>query len=474
MHEIFNLQIDKNSGVPSYKQLGDAICGMINEGKIKPNEKLPPIRKLSEALGVNNITIVSAYRYLENKKAAYARVGSGTYVSEVLVEEQPKPITAGEYHRHNHEFQIKDAINFANSGTSKELFPIEEFKLLFNQVLDRDKGNAFDYTDSQGYEPLREAVCTYLDEYGIKTSSDKIQIISGAQQGVDIISKAMLGVGDVLFVEQPTYYGAVGAFFSRGAQVLGVPIEKDGMDLDRLRGLLKIYRPKFIYVMTYFQTPTCVSYSMEKKRKLLELASEYDTYIIEEDNQSEFNYSNETIVPLKALDTKNRVIYIKSFSKILMPGLRLGFMVLPKKVLQQVMSAKYTTDIYTSGFTQRAFDLYLRSNGFKKHTEMMRRIFRERYEFMMKQIDNHLRGVCKYQKPAGGLSVWIELKNGISSNELGQSLLEKNVVVTPGTVFSIEGNELPFIRLSFADIEKTKILSGIKIIKETLQTRGEN
>jgi len=467
-----NITIDKSSSIPAYQQIGDQIGAMISDGRIAADTKLPPIRALASELGVSNITIVGAYRYLEQKKLAYARIGSGTYATELLHKIRPIPADINR-HAGEQEFELKDAINFANSSTPAELFPIAEFKKLFNQVLDRDKGNAFSYTDIQGYEPLREAVCGYLEGYGIKSDAEKVQIISGAQQGVDIISKALLMAGDVVFVENPTYYGAVGAFLSRGAQVIPVNMQKDGIDLDRLRGLLKLYRPKFIYVMTYFQTPTCVSYSMAKKRTLLELAAQYDTYIIEEDNQSEFNYGTGRVTPLKSLDHRNRVIYIKSFSKILMPGLRIGFMVLPKKVGQQAAAAKHTSDIYTSGFTQRAFELYLRSEHWQRHTEMMRRTFMERYEFFIKQADAYLRPYVKYTKPGGGLSLWLELRNKeLSARDICGRLLEERVVATPGAVFSTDEYDLPFLRLSFADLECEKIRQGIKTIAKVFKEQS--
>ena len=179
-------------------------------------------------------------------------------------------------------------------------------------MLDREKGGAFRYMDSMGYAPLREQLCRYLMNYGIKTSPENVQIISGAQQGIDIISKAMLRYGDVVFVEKPTFYGAAGAFLSRGGKLIEIPLEEDGMDMVILENFLKLYHPRFIYMMAYYQTPTGISYSMEKKRRLLELAEKYDTYIIEEDDFYDFHYDKEPIVPLKALDYKNRVIYIQN------------------------------------------------------------------------------------------------------------------------------------------------------------------
>ena len=195
---------------------------------------------------------------------------------------------------------MENAINFASTSLPHELFPVDDFKEAFDEVLDREKGGAFSYMDGMGYEPLREQLCRYLESYGIKTTVENVQVISGAQQGIDIISKVMLHYGDVVFVEKPTFYGAAGAFLSRGAKLVEVPLENDGMDMVKLEDYLKLYQPKFIYMMAYFQAPTGISYSMEKKRKLLELAEKYDTYIIEEDNFCDFHYSKEAQPPARA------------------------------------------------------------------------------------------------------------------------------------------------------------------------------
>jgi len=471
MSDFLSIKLDKDSGTPIYQQLGDALCRLIEEGLLKPNTQLPPIRKMASQLKINAVTVVSAYKYLEDKRVVYSKMGSGTYVSDLQIRELPEPILKNQYNSPKRiDFDVKNAINFANSSTSTELFPVEEFKTLFNQVLDRDKGMAFSYQESQGYEPLRQAICVYLEGYGIKTGPDKIQIISGAQQGIDLISKTMLGPGDVLFVEQPTYYGAVGAFLSRGAQVVEVPLAADGIDLDKLESLLKIYRPKFIYVMTYFQTPTCISYSMAKKKSLLELCYQYNTYIVEEDNQSEFQYKSEPVTPLKALDYKNRVVYIKSFSKILMPGLRLGFMVLPKSILRKTLNSKYTTDIATSGFIQRAFELYLNGPGWQRQVTYMKSVFRKRYDLAVDSLSRHTYGKIGFDPPEGGLNLWLKIMNPKEkTEELCNRLVSRNVIVTPGAVFYMSGMEAPFIRLSFAAVEKYEIEKGVAILGDSLK-----
>jgi len=470
MEAVYNIKLDKSSDIPLYQQLSEQITLLIEQGEIVPNEKLPPIRKLAEILRVNNVTVINAYKNLESKKIVYSHVGSGTFVSEIKLSELPEPVLKNEYSAgFSIDFDIQNAINFAKSTVNPDLFPVEEFKAVFNEVLDRDLGNAFSYQESQGYMPLRSEICKDLLKYNIKSSEDKIQIISGAQQGIDIISKSMLGIGDVVFVEKPTYYGALGAFASRGAQIVEIDMQPDGMDMDRLESLLKVMRPKLIYIMSYFQTPTCYSYCLDKKYRLLNLAAKYDTYILEEDNQNEFIYNEEDIVPVKAMDYKNRVIYVKSYSKSIMPGLRIGFMALPKKILNQVLSIKYTTDIATSGFIQRAFELFLSSGGYDRHISQMREIFKVRYNTATKAIDSYLSPYIDYIPPVGGVNLWLNLRDKhISAEELSQRLLAENVIITPGSLYGA-GNENKFsFRLSYAGVDNAYISMGIKKIANAL------
>lgn len=463
------IPLDKEGELPLYRQIADGIAVLIEKGSLSANQKLPPIRKLSEQLDVNTVTIVTAYKYLESKQIVYSRRGSGTFVSPLPIEHIPKPVANRNMHLFESGLLAENAINFSSTSLPHEMFPVDAFKRAFDAVLEREKGGAFRYMDSMGYEPLRQQLCRYLEEHGIQTTAENVQIISGAQQGVDIIAKAMLRYGDIVFVEKPTFYGAAGAFLSHGGKLVEIPMEQDGMDLAILEDYLKMYQPRFIYMMAYFQTPTGISYSMEKKRRLLELAEKYDTYIIEEDDFYDFYYGKEPLVPLKALDYKNRVIYIKSFSKILMPGLRMGLMVLPRKIHQVVMEAKYTTDISTSGFLQRAMAYYLEENGWEKHAAETRRYGSAKYRKVLSAARKYLSFSMTFGRPDGGVSLWLKLPDGISAELFCSRMLEKNVILTPGTQYDIRGTEDTHIRLSFANLSDDKIDVGLKRMGDTLR-----
>lgn len=465
--ELYNkLKLDKSSSIPIYQQLGDYIFGLIEDGILTANQKLPPIRKLAKQASVNNVTVVSAYKYLENKKAVYSQTGSGTFVSPIPLENIPDPVVNENLNTMIQKpIAAHGVINFTSTSLPQELFPTAEFKQAFDILLDREKGGAFGTMDPQGYGPLRESICKYLKEYGITATGETIQILSGAQQGIDVVAKAMISYGDIVFMEKPTFYGAAGAFLSRGCQIIEIPIEMDGMDTTALENLAKLYHPKFLYVMAYFQTPTGITYSSEKKRKILDLAEKYNFFIIEDDNLYDFNYTDEPLVPFKALDYRNRVVYIKSFSKILMPGLRIGFAVLPKKILQKMMTAKYTTDISTSGFLQKALDIYLKENPWRQHIIAIRSYGKEKYKTTMKYADRHLKPYLKYTKPNGGISLWLDTGK-IPAETLLSAAAQKNVLLSLGSQFYISGEESHHLRLCFVNVSDEKLEAGIRRLGE--------
>lgn len=483
MKNIVTIQLQRGGSTPLYLQLTCHLKRLIEEGVLKDGERLPSIRDMARELGVNNITVVNAYKELEKEGLAYSRVGSGTYVAGSRGREQGQGDEFGGISDRINDLKSMESgqvpvkpqvINFASTTPAPELFPVQHFKLLINRVLDRDRGNAFGYHQIQGYTPLRQSICSYLENYSIDARVDTIQVISGAQQGIDVVSKALVDFGDCIFVESPTYRGAIEAFRTRGARIVGIPIQEDGIDLDELERKMAVYKPKFIYVMPNFQNPTGYSYSEEKKKKILEAIRGYNTFIVEDDFLSELSFAKERVLPLKALDSQDRVIYIKSFSKIFMPGLRLGFMVVPKPLCNRILAAKHISDISTSGLLQRTFDLYLREGLWVKHIEYMREIYRERYEVFTNAVEEMFPKGVNYKKPGGGLHMWFSLPEGYSASELYNLCLEKNVLITPGSLFFAENTSQRHFRMSFAGVHFRRIKEGVAVVGEVLKGYTQN
>lgn len=451
---------------PKYIQLFEHIKKLITEGQLRPGDRLPAIRSLASKLSVNTVTVVNAYKQLENNKYISAKKGSGYYVSSLKKQESYSSSDVGMS-------EGGSFINFASATPHPSIFPIESFKNCINDVLARDKGFAFGYQESLGFRPLRSSILGYLKkEYSITVETeDNIQIVSGAQQGIDLIGKALLNPGDYVITENPTYDGAVAVFKSRGARVVGVNLEKDGIDMTDLEKKLRICRPKLIYVMTSYQNPTTICYSPQKLQKLLKLAEKYKAYIVEDDSMSELYYGNKRPMILKNMDIRNEyVIYIKSFSKILMPGLRMGCMVIPDLLINEFAKIKHNSDISSSGLIQRSLDQYFSSGKWDEHLQYMKEIYKGKYEFMLNGLKKLDKYGIKLDEPDGGLYFWVRVPKFISSAEIYNRCRQNGLLLIPSNIFYDVNNKNKdsYVRLSFASSGIEQIRTGLSILEECI------
>ncbi|MZK49807.1 PLP-dependent aminotransferase family protein [Clostridium beijerinckii] len=459
----------KDDDIPKYIQVANYIKSLIDKRKIKEGDKLPTIRELSKKLGVNNVTIVSAYNKLKSEGYAYQKVGSGSYAKRKEVASNfrkeysnaLKKISMGD---------LTDIIDFTGETTGEVLFPIDDLKGIINEVLERDGANALLSDNRNGYTNLIYTINKVF--WNNKLNNEDIIIISGAQQGIDIASKGILNINDNIIVEKPTYVGALSVFKWRKVNLFEVPIDEDGINLNKFEKILQKNEIKCFYTMSYFQNPTGVSYSIEKKKRILDLAEIYDFYIIEDDYLSELIYENSLeYVPFKWLDKNDRVIYIKSFSKIFLPGIRLGYLVAPEVFSETLQNSKHNTDITTSSLMQRALELYISSNKWKKNIKNLNDEYIKRYTHLKTILDSEFKDMLTYNDPKGGLNFYITLKDEfkINTKELFIKLKKKNVYITPGAMFFTSQNDgQDSFRIAFYQTDKEKIEKGMKILKEEL------
>ncbi len=466
MKEFFKISFKEE--IPKYVQIANHIKRLIDNKDISDGEKLPTIRELADILEVNNVTIVNAYKKLKSDGYAFQKVGSGTYAKR-------KELTSLFNREYSKIFknmlpeELEKIIDFTGETNTEVYFPINEFKSVINKVLDRDGANALIIKEPLGYEKLRETINKSF--WNNKLDLDNILIVSGAQQGIDIASKAIVNINDNVIVEKPTYGGALSVFKWRRANIFEIEIKEDGVDLDEFEEILKKNKISCFYTMSYFQNPTGISYSREKKLKLLDLSKKYDFYIIEDDYLSELIYDNNIIhEPLKKLDKYERVIYIKSFSKIFLPGIRLGYMVTPASFNEIIQSSKINTDITTSSLMQRVLELYISEGFWKEHIAYQCREYKKKYKLIKSLIEDELLDKVTYIDPKGGLYFYIKLKyKSITSKELYYKLKRKNVFITPGVIFYRDSkNGDYFFRIGFSQVSKDKIIKGIGLIKEEL------
>ncbi len=463
--KITPLQFDHTSTEPLYAQLFHYLKELIVTNKLPFGEKLPPIRTFSKELGVNNITVINAYKQLEVAGYVTPKQGSGFYISKkAALKMPPLPTSLTD--------ESKQLIDLSSASPDPSIFPTETFKQYLVEVIDRDKGFAFGYQESNGFAPLRDVLAEFLQgTYGITTSSELLQIVSGAQQGIDVIAKSLLHAGDTVITENPTYNGALEVFKSRGCRIVPVMLNKEGINLIELEKKVKVCKPKMVYMMSKYQNPTTICYSRETLLGLLDLARKYNFFILEEDSMYELCYGTQNTPSLKALDQDDRVIYLKSFSKLLMPGLRMGFLIIPKVLLADFTKTKETTDISSSGLMQRALELYFSKGKWHEHIHYMQEIYRGKYEYMLSKLEPLTVYGIQFEKPGGGLCFWLKLPSAMSSEALYKACYHAGVLIMPSPIFFSHLDHLKdrYVRMSFAACSIDDIQKGMIILENCLK-----
>ncbi|MFA6507147.1 MAG: PLP-dependent aminotransferase family protein, partial [Treponemataceae bacterium] len=354
------------------------------------------------------------------------------------------------------------------------LFPTSEFKILMNEVLDRDGGWAFGYQESAGWPPFREAIAEYLlSAHDIRSSADDIRIVSGAQQGLDLAAKAVLGPRDYVAVESPTYRGALAVFWSRGAETLPIPVGRDGMDLEALERVVREKKPRLVYAITRYQNPTTISWNEQSMRGLLDLARRYDFYVLEDDLLSDLSFGKRRDPTcLKAMDDDDRVIYVRGFSKVLMPGLRLGTVVTPRALRDRFEAAKRATDISTDGLTQRTLDLYLRRGLHRAQLDRLKTHYAQVYAATVRAAETLRPLGVTFDAPEGGLHLWFSLPPTITGTDLQAACLARSCAIVPEAVYGTGPDSVPsgdsHVRVSFAALTAEEADRGIHLIAQAI------
>lgn len=443
-------------GDKKYIQVYNHIKMAILGGDLSENQKLPPIRTLASKLNVNSITVVNAYKLLEDERLIYKKRGSGCFVLKKKQEIQSIPNESSVY-------------RLDSGNPPSDIFPIGDFKIAIKNTLDEDPTNIFDYDEENGIHELKEMMKIYLHGIGIKCDTHNIMVISGAQNGIDIITKSIIGYSDIIYVEEPTYSGVLDVARIRGARLVSVPLLNDGIDIGILRLKIEKIRPKVIYVMPNFQNPTGITYSEKKKRKLLELAEEYDFYIIEDDFISDFKFLSKNNSTIKSLDKYDRVIYIKSFSKIMMPGLRVGVMVIPSELVRAISATKSSSDSSTSTLVQKSLYHYMNDFNWKKHLSNIENIYTEKFLSSKKYIEDILGKYTSITPTDGGINFFLRLRSGYSADKLVSIAHDMGVIIRSGSNYFDNIYEDRFFRINIAQEPLDRIYEAVDILEKAIK-----
>ena len=365
-----------------------------------------------------------------------------------------------------------EVISLAGGLPAPELFPIDEYRRAFEWVLEADGASALQYGPSEGYRPLREFLAQRLSGFGMRCTADDVLITNGSQQALDLMGKLFLDPGDQIVVERPTYLGALQAFNQYQPRYAVVGMDDDGMCVDDLEHTLtREDRIKFIYAIPTFQNPTGRSMSLQRRRRLVELASKYGVPIVEDDPYGELRYEGEHLPTLKALDTTGCVIYLGTFSKILAPGLRLGWIVAAPDALEAFLHGKQPTDLHT-GMAQQMATYEVCKNGFVDgQVERIKAFYKERRDVMLRALEEHFPSDAHFTRPAGGLFVWAELPRTVDTRALLIDAVRDKVAFVPGQGFHPDNTGTNTMRLNFSNVPPDQLREGVRRLGHAIQRR---
>lgn len=368
-----------------------------------------------------------------------------------------------------------EIIAFAAGNPAAESFPSEFIEKSCADILKNSPITALQYNITEGYPPLRAAVKERLSEaFGIGKDFDETIITSGGQQGLELACKVMCNEGDVIIAEDPSFIGALNAFRSNGAKLVGVKMENDGMDVSALEAALKANpNAKLIYVIPTFQNPMGITTSEKKRREIYRLAKKYGVLILEDNPYGELRFAGDNEPTIKSMDTDGIVIYSGSYSKVLSSGMRIGFLVAPKEVMAKVVVAKQVEDVHTNILCQMICESFVTSKGYGTHLDSIRSLYKVKCSLMLDEMDKCFPKSVKYTRPEGGLFLWCTLPDGIDLSDFVKKALERKVAVVPGTAFNCN-TEAPSrsFRLNYSTPSDTQIIKGIRILGELLSELG--
>ena len=490
------IPLDRNSKTPLYRQIHAFLHHKIVSGTLAEGTRLHSSRKLASDLGVNRITVNNAYAELEAEGLIYSRLGSGTYVAPLpgrhtyfqdedaharqwpiwqqILSRKPHLPTHREIQRIGIVFDTpEDSISFSGGIGAEELYPIRDFRNAFQNVFYHDKHQALKYGEAQGYLPLRATISHILSSQGISAYPEEVLVTSGSQQAIVLVASLLLRPGDTVLLESPTYPGAIDIFSSFGAHLVGVPVDENGMRVEDMEELLRKVHPSLIYTIPTFHNPTGTCMSTSRRRQLISLAERYNVPILEDDFVGDLRYEGRTHPALKTLDPGGMVIYTGTFSKMLMPALRIGYLVASGPVYDWLLERKQMIDLATSNLVQRALEAYISVGRYEINLNRARKVYRERRDAMLSALDNYIPEGTHWITPKGGIFIWLRLPGDLSANDLYPLAKREGVLYAPGTMFSPGEGESSCLRLNFSIQRPEKIEEGIRRLGRAIERTYE-
>lgn len=480
------IPLDRTGSEPLFLQIRDRIIEMVESGALEAGDRLPPTRTLARNLGAHRSTVVRAYDELRAKGYVESRAGSYTTVrrrsrwpgarapdpapseGNALDGSDGRPGTVQTLDRHPFKGQVKSRcsegdIDFSELSADPALAPAAALRSYLRRTLLTNPGAALDYADPAGWYPLRETIAARLRLHGVATGPEEILITAGAQHAMDLVLRLLARPGDSIAVEAPTYGMGHALFRLHGVLPVEVPMGNDGMNLDRLEEGLAKDRPRLVYTMPNFQNPTGITMPQARRERLLSLCEKHSVPILEDGFEEEMKYFGQAVMPIKSMDARGIVLYVGTFSKVVFPGLRLGWIAAPRSVVEDLTEIHHVTCLSGNTLAQAAVARFVAEGAYERYLRRVHRSFRARMQIMLQGLETHLPEGCSWTHPEGGYTVWLTLpEEGWSEEEIEERCGEFGVRVSPGRLYYLTPRSAPHLRLSISCVDRTQIQEGCR------------
>lgn len=476
----FAVALDRGAGRPLFRQIAAAIVGDIRRGRLRRGDPLPGSRTLARSLGVQRLTVVSAYDELQAEGWIVTERARGTFVSPDLPDPRPLRFAAAAAQRPGVPdralFEVPPApsadmpfdvppgaLLFAPNRPDVRLLPADLIGRAYRRSLRRGGRVLLTYGRPQGHERLRTAIAAMLSATrGLAATPDDVCITRGSQMGIALLARALVRPGDVVAVEELTFRPAVEIFRMQGANVVSLPLDAEGMRIEPLERLVRSKGVRAVYVMPHHQFPTTVTLSAARRLRLLELARRHHFAVIEEDNDHEFHYDGRPVLPLASADREGVVAYVGTFSKVLAPALRVGFVVAPRPLLRAVIAHRLHLDVQGDRVLEHALAELIEDGEVQRHVRRSRREYALRRDVLVAALRERLGDRVHFSVPAGGIGLWVEALGGVDVEAWAARARGQGAIVATAASFALGGRPRPFVRLGFASLDRDELREGVR------------
>ena len=460
-----------------FAQLAAAIASAITDGRLRAGDRLPGTRTLASTLGLHRNTVIAAFDELGAEGWVETRRGRGSYVASGIpsrtgrgartargrgLADRPSYSLASIELPHGPQAALDPRlIRLGGGSPDPRLAPTALIARAYRRALSRH-GRLLDYDDGRGSERLRSAIAVMLrTERGLAIEADDVLITRGSQQAISLAAEALVAPGDRVAVESLGYRDAWSAFRAAGAKLVGVSVDESGLDVDRLATICGRRSIRAVYLTPHHHYPTLAVLAPARRLELLRLAKQARIAIVEDDYDNEFHWAGSPVLPLAARDRDGSVIYVGTLSKILAPGLRIGYAVAPRPMLERMTALRIARDRQGDHVLETAIAEIIEDGELARHARKMKKIYGARRELLASELGNRLPDQISFEMPAGGLALWVRLAAGLDAVSIAEQALERGVWVTPAKDFALDGRSRPFLRLGFAGANSDEIRSGV-------------